>query len=52
MTAAGLEQSVMTAVKTRLDRAVSMGNLSAQTEATVLANRQSRLDHAVNRSFA
>jgi hypothetical protein len=51
-TAAGLEQSVMAAVKTRLDRAVSVGNLSAQTEATALANLQSRLDQAVNRSFA
>jgi hypothetical protein len=40
----GLEQSIVSAVKVRLDRAVTAGRLDAQAESTILLALQTRLD--------
>ena len=45
--ASGLEQAVQTALKTRLDRAVTKGNLSTQQEQTLLGEVQTRLETAL-----
>jgi ribosomal protein S4 len=50
-TAAGLEQAITSAVKTRLDKAVAAGHLKAQTEQTILTRLGKRLDTLVNHSF-
>jgi hypothetical protein len=51
-TAAGLEQAIETAVKNRLDKAVTAGELTSAQEQKVLSRLQSRLDKLVNRTFA
>jgi hypothetical protein len=43
-TIAGLEQAVTTALKTRLDKAVTAGRISAQTEQRILNNLPNRLN--------
>ena len=51
-TAAGLEQAITTAAKTRLDKAVAAGYLKAATEQKLLTLLSSHLDQLVNHSFA
>ena len=51
-TVAGLEQAIETAVKTRLDKAVTAGKLTGAQEQKVLSGLQSRLDKLVNRTLA
>jgi hypothetical protein len=50
-TAAGLEQAVTSAVKTRLDKAVAAGHLKAATEQKLLTRLATRLDRLVDKSF-
>jgi len=50
-TVAGLEQAITSAVKARLDKAVTAGRISAQTEQKLLARLQSRLGELVDHSF-
>ena len=51
-TAAGLEQAITSAVKTRLDKAVAAGYLKVSTEQKMLARLSDRLDQLVDKSFA
>jgi hypothetical protein len=50
-TVAGLEQTITSAVKTRLDRAVAAGLITAKREQAILAEVSSHLDAIVNHSF-
>jgi hypothetical protein len=51
-TAAGLEQAIETAAKTRLDKAVSNGQITSQREQLILSRLPARLDRLVNHVFA
>jgi pyrroline-5-carboxylate reductase len=50
-TAAGLEQSIEAAIKTRLDKAVTAGKLTSQREQQILSRLPARLDKLVNHTF-
>jgi uncharacterized protein (DUF2267 family) len=51
-TATELEQAIETAVKTRLDKAVTAGQLTGQREQQILSQLPARLDKLVNHTFA
>jgi hypothetical protein len=51
-TATGLEQSIETAVKTRLDKAVANGRVTSQREQLILSRLPARLDRLVNLAHA
>jgi hypothetical protein len=50
-TVAGLEQTITSAVKARLDKAVAAGLITSQREQTILSKLASHLDAIVNHSF-
>ena len=50
-TVAGLEQTITSAVKARLDKAVAAGLISAQTEQQILDRLAAHLDTLVHKSF-
>jgi len=50
-TAAGLEQAIQAAIKTRLDQAVTAGQLTSQREQQILSQLPARLDKLVNHTF-
>jgi hypothetical protein len=50
-TVAGLEQSITSAVKARLDKAVAAGLITSQREQTILSLLKTHLDAIVNHSF-
>jgi hypothetical protein len=50
-TVAGLEQTITSAAKTRLDQAVAAGLISAQTEQQILNRLAAHLDTLVHKSF-
>jgi ribosomal protein S4 len=47
----GLEQAILANVKTRLDKAVAAGRISAEQEQAFLDRLESRLDTLVNRTL-
>ncbi|MGE5275239.1 MAG: hypothetical protein ACM3QU_15935 [Verrucomicrobiota bacterium] len=49
-TVAGLKSAILDAVKTKLDRAVAGGRLSAEQETTILDRLSAHLDRLVNRT--
>jgi hypothetical protein len=49
-TTAGLEQAMMAALKTRLDKAVSKGRITQSQEQTILNRFQARLDKRINQA--
>ena len=47
----GLKQAILAAVKTRLDKAVAAGSLSADREQAILTKLAARLDVLLNRTW-
>ena len=47
----GLKQAILAAVKTRLDKAVAAGRLSADREQAILAKLAARLDKLLNKTW-